>query len=141
MAYLSYEDVGITEPEEGTIEFEITKEHLKLLRQAQLEWVPSAWGGWQQNMRRPYGSEEFRTDVSGVYDTELLLSEEECLKLHRGAAMALQIALKTGKFKAGTFRAPKYSQLWHEHKPKKVKVKDEPEDEEQAPLDLSSSEA
>lgn len=121
MSRLSYEDVGMAEPEEGIIQFEILPEHLKLLRGLQLCWTED-WGvlgGLQTNPGRPYGTHDYEGDMKKL--TELELDETTARKLHRGAAMALQIALKTGKFKAGIFRAPKYSQDWHEWKPKKGK--------------------
>jgi hypothetical protein len=137
MSHLSYEEVGITEPEEGIIEFTIKPEHLKLLRALQLQWIEGTWGGLQTNLERPYGSTDVRDDIQNQIDIEILLSDEGAKKLHKEAAMALQIALKTGKFRPKTFRAPKYSQLWHEHTPKKEKKAKDEEDEGQLPLDVA----
>jgi hypothetical protein len=128
MPRLTYDAVGMIEPEEGIIQFEILPEHLKLLRSLQLEWQGvMAWGSLQTNAKRPYGTPDFLMDVRKILSEGVLgddvdsLTEQDILKLHRGAAMALQIALKTGKFKAGTFRSPKFGQDWHQYTPKKVK--------------------
>lgn len=124
MARLTYEQVGITEPEEGVIQFEILPEHLKLLRGMQIEWNDIiSWGSAQTNPERPYGSRDLVADVRRLLNNDSL-TEAEIKKLHQGAAMALQISLKTGKYKAASFRASKYGQDWREFNPKLKRKKD-----------------
>lgn len=135
MARLTYDQVGITEPEEGIIQFEILPEHLKLLRGMQIEWNDLAgWGSAQTNPERPYGSRDMRGDVMRLLNNDSL-TDQEIKHLHQGAAMALQIVLKTGKTKAAKFRAAKYGQDWHEYTEKKKKG---PKDE-QEPLPLDAA--
>ncbi len=132
MTRLSYEQVGMTEPEEGIIQFEILPEHLKLLRGMQIEWNDIiGWGSAQSNPSRPYGSVDVMADVCRILNNDSL-TEADVTKLHQGAAMALQISLKTGKYKAATFRAQKYGQDWHEYRPKKTKAIPMQEDTENA---------
>lgn len=128
MSKLSYVELGITEPEEGVIEFEVLPEHLKLLRSAYAAWqeTPNGWGTFQVNQDNPYGTKYIERDMLGILgDSPEERAPYEDIKLlqslHKGAAMALQIFLKTGKFKAAKYRANKYSQDWKEYKPKKVK--------------------
>src|SRR5688500_1942485 len=110
MAHLSYDEVGITEPEEGIIEFTILPEHLKLLRATQLCWSDKdGLGAWAVNGQRPYGATDIVPNIRRILEDESL-TPEQALRLHKGAAQALQIALKTGKFRPKTFRAQKYSQ-------------------------------
>jgi hypothetical protein len=124
MSKLTYRELNITEPEEGIIEFEVLPEHLKLLRGAFVAWedTQNGWGTFQVNPETPYGSKYICRDISVLLDegasADPFGDEERYRALHKGAAMALQIFLKTGKFKAARYRANKYSQDWKEYKPK-----------------------
>lgn len=129
MSKLSYAEVGITEPEEGVIEFEVLPEHLKLLRGAFAAWqeTPNGWGTFQVNQDAPYGTKHIERDMTGLLgdspESRAPYENTEVLKsLHKGSAMALQIFLKTGKFKAAKYRANKYSQNWKEFKPKNKEI-------------------
>jgi len=123
MAKLTYKELNITEPEEGTIEFEVLPEHLKLLRGAFVAWeeTPNGWGTFQVNAETPYGSKFIERDMAFLTGIPYLGDTNTYKELHKGAAMALQIFLKTGKFKAAKYRATKYGQNWTEYKPKVVK--------------------
>lgn len=128
MAKLTYEELNITEPEEGVIEFEVLPEHLKLLRSAYVAYqeTENGWGTFQVNEKTPYGSKHILRDVTailGPYEETPPNAVEYFKALHKGAAMALQIFLKTGKFKAAKYRTNKYSQDWKEYRPKVVKEK------------------
>ena len=95
---IDYKEAGVTEPEPGIIEFEVTPEHIEELRGSHIR---------------------YNGDTTGEGEAIITCSES--------AAVALQIALMTGKFrKASKFRSPKFQQDWKEYKPKKVKEK-EPE--------------
>lgn len=131
MAKLTYDELGITEPEEGIIEFEVLPEHLKLLRGAFVAWqeTPNGWGTFQVNEKTPYGSKFIERDIEVLLEVppshdDPLGRTDRYKELHKGSAMALQIFLKTGKFKAAKYRASKYSQDWKEYKPKKGKTDD-----------------
>ncbi len=115
---LTYDMAGITEPEEGVIEFEVLPEHLKLIRSYLIYWNPDSWGFPQVNQQRPYGnSTNVLADIRHILDNAQL-SEDEARALHYGAGMALQILVKTGKFKATKYRASKYGQDWKEYNEK-----------------------
>lgn len=129
MGRLSYEDVGITSPEEGIIEFEVTKEHLKLLRNMYVSWCDDEFGAPEINPKRPYGNSQVYDDMRDILGElgELYYSEEALNLLHKQTAIALQIVLKTGKYKAAKYRADKYTQGWKEYNPKVKKAKDDGE--------------
>ena len=134
MKFLTYADVGITEPENGIIEFELTKDHLKLLRGAYVIWDNTEHGAPAINPSRPYGTVDIIGDMERVLELEPLTYHPDALALlHRQTAVALQIVLKTGKYKAAKYRADKYTQNWKEYNPKLRKVK---EDEREAELDV-----
>lgn len=127
MAFLKYSDIGMTEPEEGIIEFEVKKEHLKLLRNAYVSWCSDEFGAPEINPKRPYGNGDVYSDMREILGElgELQYSEDALDLLHKQTAIALQIVLKTGKYKATKYRAPKYTQDWKEYNPKAKKVKED----------------
>ncbi len=127
MAFLKYSDVGIVEAEEGVIEFEVTKEHLKLLRHMYITWDESEFGAPAVDPKRPYGNSQVYDDMRAILGElgELYYPEEVLDLLHKQTAIALQIVLKTGKYKATKYRAPKYTQDWKEYNPKVKKVKED----------------
>ena len=110
---LHYDTAGIIQPEEGIIEFEILPEHLKLLRAMQIEWPEDYWGAPRVNVQRPYGTRDVHADICHILEQEM--TDKEAEKLHCGAGMALQIILKTGKFKASKYRSSKFGQDWKEY--------------------------
>ncbi len=114
---LTYEMAGITEPEEGIIEFEILPEHLKLVRSYIMRWNPDCYGSVEVNNQRPYGDTNVLADIRHILD-DAQLSEADAMTFHNGAGMAVQIILKTGKFKAAKYRASKYGQDWKEYNEK-----------------------
>lgn len=119
---LTYEYVGVTEPEKDIIEFEILPEHLKLLRNQYVFWDGTT--GLVDPVR-PYGSKDILRSMLNVLELCEPYDHDALYRLHAQAALALQICLKTGKFKAGIFRAPKYSMLWKQFMPKKKTVKEQ----------------
>lgn len=128
MAYLKYADIGMTFPEEGIMEFEVSKEHLKLLRNMHVSWSEDEFGAPEINPKRPYGNSQVYDDMREIL-AELggnSLSEDELSLLHKQTAVVLQIVLKTGKYKAATYRADKYTQNWKEYNPNGRKAKANP---------------
>lgn len=110
---LTYEMAGITEPEEGIIEFEILPEHLKLIRAYVMRWNPDNYGSVEVNNQRPYGDTNVLANIRHILD-DYDVEEADAWTLHNGAGMAFQIIAKTGKFKAAKYRASKYGQDWKE---------------------------
>lgn len=111
----------VTEPEPGIIEFTMKPEHVALLRNAKVQWNAQGHGAPQINPDRPYGSTAFFSSIARCVehegDTDDTSQREEFSQLHAETAVALQVILKTGKFKATTYRADKFTQDWKEYNP------------------------
>ena len=107
-----------------TIIFELTEDHIKLLRSAYVTWCYEEWGAPQIDPKRPYGDSSIARDVAeilgweleGEEDGEPALSDRQhtrALELHEQTEVALQIVLRTGSFEPGLHEASKYGQDWH----------------------------
>lgn len=121
MNKLTYAEVGITEPEEGIIEFLLTPDIVKVVRKLRVLYIH----------QDPFFRETDAETLESILERDI--SDAEAALLHKQAIVALQIILVTGKFKAGSFRAKKYSQDWHEYKPKKAKLDESGEDMQTVP--------
>jgi hypothetical protein len=95
-------------------EFTVTSEHLRLLRRAHVFWDEAEFGAPSIDPKRPYGNSNVYRDIAEILDVpgtewtdkELnptLDAEWRFLQLHVETAIALQIALTTGEFRAGRY--------------------------------------
>jgi hypothetical protein len=110
--------------------FKVTEEHIKLLRQAYVDWDDCEFGAPAIDCKRPYGNSDVVGDVAEILgrDDDLYLDEgdwerdEELVsylsQIHRETLEALQIFLATGKMEVGTYELNGYGNDW-------VKVTDE----------------
>ena len=125
--YPTYAELGITEPEEGIIEFEMSVENVKLVRHLVID--PSG----MPNKDKPFGSKYIHEDIQKIleHDPKQEIYRTDAYNyLLTQLPLVLQICLVTGKFKAAKFRADKYQMNWKEYKPKvPKKVKEEKNDE------------
>jgi hypothetical protein len=91
--------------------FELTEEHIKLLRSAYVGWDYCEYGAPRINPKRPYGNSDVAYDI---YETlgwefgtdendEPDLDEARAAKIHEETETALQIVLRTGSFTPGTY--------------------------------------
>lgn len=105
-------------------EFTVTDEHIKLLRRAYVSWDDCEFGAPAIDCKRPYGNSDVVSDIAeilGIIDDECRDEESEILpdaevaltRLHGETAIALQIALATGVFRAGRYVCDKYGANWH----------------------------
>lgn len=101
-------------------EFTVTDEHLRLLRNAHVFWEEAEFGAPSINPKRPYGNSNVYRDIAEILDVPESEWEDEdkdwsldtewrFLRLHVETAIALQIALATGEFRAG--RYVRYDQM------------------------------
>lgn len=108
--------------------FEVTAEHVKLLRAANVGWEDCEFGAPAIDCKRPYGNSSVYQDIAEILDIDPADPREEEFSneqialmdtVHKGTQTALQIFLATGEMKAGRYVAPKYSNDWkavqHEH--------------------------
>lgn len=95
-------------------EFTVTDEHLRLLRSAHVFWDEAEFGAPSINPKRPYGNSNVFGDIAKILDVPdgewadeylkpSLDAEWRFLRLHVETAIALQIALATGEFRAGRY--------------------------------------
>jgi hypothetical protein len=97
--------------------FTVTDEHLRLLRRAYITWEGGEFGAPGIDSKRPYGNSNVYSDIAeilGLVDGDDWQDEVEdewpppelewrLLKLHVETAIALQIGLATGEFRAGRY--------------------------------------
>lgn len=119
---IDYKKTNVREVEDGKIEFEVLPEHVKLLRNSLIDWNDEGYGSAQINPKRPYGSIHLFNDMERILETKDILVHNLGV-LHSETPIVLQIALTTGKFKPGVFRADKFQQNWKEYKPNAKRTK------------------
>lgn len=97
--------------------FNLTHEHLTLLRNANVVWVQSMRGAPAVDPKRPYGNSDMAKDVARLlewtWDGEDMSDAmvERAERLHSETALAMQICLSLGTFKAGRYeRAAGYGE-------------------------------
>lgn len=97
--------------------FNLTHEHLTLLRNANVAWEDGECGAPAVDTKRPYGNGDVAKDVARLlewtWDGEDMSDAmvERAERLHSETALALQICLSLGQFKAGRYeRAAGYGE-------------------------------
>lgn len=96
--------------------FEITEVHLKLLRQANVDWDDMEFGAPSIDPRRPYGNSDVPRDIAEILNPEMREWDEDRIEdyteehfdrltaLHVETAIALEICLRRAEFKAGRYQ-------------------------------------
>ena len=105
---------------EDRIEFSLTEDHIKLLRQMEVGWQRDEFGAPEIDPKRPYGNSQVYYDIAehlgrDIPEEPKEFSDEEkaeMFKLHRETETALQIVLRTGNFAPGVYVADRYMQGW-----------------------------
>lgn len=108
--------------------FELTAEHIRLLRASYVSWCGGETGAAQIDPKRPYGNSDVSRDIYGLLDggewdddhgMPVSLSPREWQELsgrygelHAETDRALQIVLATGSFAPGIFQKPRYGIEW-----------------------------
>ena len=105
-------------------EFEVTEDHIKLLREAYVDWDGGEFGAPAIDCKRPYGNSDVVGDLAEILERESELypsdSEDrdeevasELTEIHRETLTALQIFLVTGTMEPGTYQnQSKYGKEW-----------------------------
>jgi hypothetical protein len=105
-------------------EFEVTEEHLKLLRSAWVGWDDCEFGAPAIDPKRPYGNSDVIADIGKILgvrpnvrdswgdDVFSEETEDRLRRLHKETQTVLQIALATGRFEAGVYAVPDFSNAW-----------------------------
>lgn len=108
--------------------FEVTEDHLKLLRAAYLRWDDCEFGAPAIDSKRPYGNSDVVQDIAEIlgwripdyedadYEAYWDSVADKARKLHEETLIALQIALCVGEFKTGRYVTEPYRRDWrYEH--------------------------
>lgn len=103
--------------------FEMTAEHVALLRASHVSWNEMEWGSATVDPKRPYGNGDIDRDLHGIlgdardWDDEVAPKEQRELaaryrRLHAETETALQVVLVTGSFELGVYEARDYTRDW-----------------------------
>jgi hypothetical protein len=97
-------------------QFTVTDEHVRLLRRAHVSWDETEFGAPGIDPKRPYGNSDIYGDIAEILglvdgDWQDEVAEDwpspelewRFLRLHVETAIALQIGLATGEFRAGRY--------------------------------------
>ena len=82
--------------------FEVTEEHLKLLKHSHIMWRASEYGAPMIDPKRPYGNTSVESDIAEIlgWDKE---DSQRAEKIHRELETVLQIVLVTQTFEPGLY--------------------------------------
>lgn len=106
--------------------FTVTDNHLALLRHANIGWDGVEFGAPAIDCKRPYGNSDVYGDIGKILDIEPVedvdyggeydftdAQRESMSRLHEETATALEIALRAGEFRAGSYQtSDAYSRDW-----------------------------
>jgi hypothetical protein len=100
--------------------FEVTENHIKLLKSAYTSWESCEFGAPSIDYKRPYGNSDVYSDIAEILgimrdDPEDGWTDEQINlmdKVHSETETALQIFLVTGFMKDGMYEAEKYHKNW-----------------------------
>jgi len=97
-------------------EFEVTSEHLALLRHGCVAWNPVEFGAPGLSGKRPYGNSDVLRDIAEItrgadlaridpddVDAYIEAHTADLIRVHAETGLALQIALNTGEFRTGRY--------------------------------------
>lgn len=103
--------------------FELTEDHLKLLRKAVVRWEDCEYGAPAVDPKRPYGnSSGIEVQIAEILGWDMFIDQDEfphlsrqqydrARQLHGETTVALQIVLRLGTFETGTYER---SQRWED---------------------------
>lgn len=104
------------------LHFEVTPDHIKLIRAFYVEWWDCETGAPAINPKRPYGNRYVPGDVADILGWERtedgeLTDEQESLayEIHGETQTVLQIVLATGSFEPGNYKRPNNYGIEWEH--------------------------
>jgi hypothetical protein len=92
--------------------FDLTEQHVKLLRRMYVGWQDCETGAPEIDPKRPYGNSAVAEDVAEILTIEYDADEDgmteefndTMLAIHRQTELALQIVLSSGSFEPGMYR-------------------------------------
>ena len=108
-----------------TLRFELTEQHIKLLKKFNVGWRHCEYGAPEINPKRPYGNSYVAGDIAQILgiegeeteDGECALSaeqEKQLYRVHLETKNALEIVLQTGSYKPGIYKRRNCWSDWEE---------------------------
>lgn len=101
------------------VEFELTQEHVKLLRRANVMWYDCETGAPGLDCKRPYGNSDVEGDVCNIlgwskedgdgYSQE---QRDKASLIHKETETALSVVLTTSSFEPGVYVAERCMKNW-----------------------------
>ena len=103
--------------------FDLTSEHVALLRRANVGWNDIAYEGAPAfDCKRPFGNGDIVSDIAEIIGMERIEADDEdvwpkgardrCMKLYRELDVALQVVLTAGTFDVGKYQCDEYHSNW-----------------------------
>ena len=101
---------------ENSTVFELTQQHLDLLRETSISWDDCEFGAPCIDCKRPYGNSDVETDIADIIklpkkgnwdSTEEMWNEkaqEKLAEIHKETQIALQIILHCQTFETGKYK-------------------------------------
>lgn len=97
--------------------FTVTEDHLKLMSHFWVGWCDDEYGAPEIDPKRPYGNGDVPSDIARIlgWEGEIEYDDPRARQIHEETKTALQIALRVGYFKAGTYaKINAYSEDWEQ---------------------------
>ena len=98
--------------------FEITENHLKLLKRANVSWEHCEFGAPSIDCKRPYGNSNVYSDIAHIIGIELKSNDwtDEQVngmnEIHKETQIVLEIILATGLMQPGIYENEKNTSKW-----------------------------
>lgn len=90
-----------------TLRFEVTEEHLKLMRRMYVGWQDCEYGAPEIDPKRPYGNSDVEGDIAEILGWTTFATDESwrdrAATLHREMQTVLQIVLAIGRIATGSY--------------------------------------
>ena len=106
------------------MEFTVTEEHIKLLRNAYVKWDDCEFGAPAIDCKRPYGNSSVLYDVAEILGYKRMGEDwswpsqelyDKLNRLHKETLTALQIFLSIGIMEPGYYKSTDYGSTWSKH--------------------------
>ena len=103
--------------------FEVTEDHIKLLKNSYTSWSSMEYGAPMMDPKRPYGNSDVVRDMAKVLDREIFDPKtgeriddkaDDLYKIHKQMETVLQILLDNARkgIETGTYERQKYGGNW-----------------------------
>lgn len=116
-----------------TIYFDLTEEHVKLIRQFNITWDGAYEGAPAVDSKRPFGNSDLECDICEILEIEPVEHDnmedetiypkgtsDRVMKLYAELELALQVVLTAGSFEPGRYEAEEYHSNWRKSEPEMV---------------------